>query len=204
MLGIEFLITSLVVVLLPGPGMLFTISTGLMSSKRASVFAALGCTAGIVPHLLASVLGLAAILHASSVAFQIIKYLGVAYLAYLAWVMWKESGAIDFHHESRDKKVSKVAVRAFLTNILNPKLSIFFLAFLPQFVPHNAESSIAYMLLLSAVFMLMTLAVFIAYGVCANGVRTYLLNSPGVIKWIQRTFSGVFVALGAKLAMAER
>ncbi|MFC3283749.1 LysE family translocator [Litchfieldella rifensis] len=200
----EFLITSLVVVLLPGPGMLFTISTGLMSSKRASVFAALGCTAGIVPHLLASVLGLAAILHASSVAFQTIKYLGVAYLAYLAWAMWKESGTIALRGESPDKKLSKVATRAFLINILNPKLSIFFLAFLPQFVPHNAVSPITHMLLLSSVFMVMTLAVFIVYGVFANGVRTYLSNSPALIKWIQRTFSGVFVALGAKLAMAER
>ena len=202
--SVEFFITSLIVVLLPGTGVLFTISTGLTRGKRASIFAAIGCTAGIVPHLVASVLGLAAILHASSVAFQVLKYLGVVYLAYLAWVMWKESGVIAFENVPRERQESKIAIRAFLINILNPKLSIFFLAFLPQFVPGDVASPVYYMLLLSIIFMAMTLVVFIVYGLFATGIRYYISESPQLTQWIQRLFSGVFAAMGAKLAMVER
>ncbi len=204
MLSTEFLITSLIVVLLPGTGVLFTISTGLTGGRRASIFAALGCTAGIVPHLVASVLGLAAILHTSSVAFQLLKYLGVAYLAYLTWMMWKESGVISLNNTPKERGALKIATRAFLINILNPKLSIFFLAFLPQFVPSNATTPIYHLLLLSALFMLMTLAVFIVYGLFATAVRSYISGSPRLIRWVQRSFSGIFVAMGAKLAMVER
>ncbi len=204
MFSMEFLVTSLIVVVLPGTGVIFTVSTGLTAGRRSSIFAALGCTAGIVPHLVASVFGLAAILHASSVAFQTLKYLGVIYLAYLAWTMWRESGVLEFDREPRDRGALKTTATAFLINILNPKLSIFFLAFLPQFVPRDATSPISHMLLLSAIFMLMTLAVFVAYGLFANFVRSYISGSPRVVQWIQRAFSGIFVAMGIKLATAER
>ncbi|RDE23030.1 LysE family translocator [Motiliproteus coralliicola] len=204
MVSFEFLVTSLVVVLLPGTGVLFTVSTGLTMGKRASIFAALGCTAGIIPHLVASIFGLAAILHASSVAFEVLRYIGVAYLAYLAWAMWKESGVIALDNAPKATGASKIFVRAFLINILNPKLSIFFLAFIPQFVPPEASSAVLTMLLLSAIFMGMTLAVFIVYGLFSDFVRSYLSASPTLVQWIQRSFSGVFVAMGAKLAMVER
>lgn len=204
MVSVEFWITSLIVVLLPGTGVIFTVSTGLTSGRRSSIFAALGCTAGIVPHLVASVFGLAAILHASSVAFQTLKYLGVIYLAYLAWTMWRESGVLEFDNAPREKGPIKTTVTAFLINILNPKLSIFFLAFLPQFVPQNSASPIYYMLLLSAIFMAMTLAVFVMYGLFADFVRSYVSGSPRLVKWIQRVFSGIFVAMGVKLATVDR
>ncbi len=204
MVSVEFLITSLIVVLLPGTGVILTVSTGLTGGRRSSISAALGCTAGIVPHLVASVVGLAAVLHASSVAFQTLKYLGVAYLAYLAWTMWRESGVLEFDTASRERGPLKIAVKAFLINILNPKLSIFFLAFLPQFVPRDAAYPISHMLLLSAIFMGMTLAVFVAYGVFADFVRVYVSGSPRLVRWMQRAFSGIFVALGIKLATAER
>lgn len=200
----EFLITSLIVVLIPGTGVLYTVSTGLTKGWKASIFAAFGCTAGIIPHLVASVFGLAAILHTSAVAFQILKFLGVLYLAYLAWEMWKDSGRIKLDNRYSEKKYWKIAVRAFLINILNPKLSIFFLAFLPQFVPTDAQNPIPYMLYLSAAFMLMTLIVFIGYGILANQVRLYVSQSPKIVQGIQRVFSGLFVAIGFKLATMER
>jgi threonine/homoserine/homoserine lactone efflux protein len=200
----EFLITSFIIVLMPGTGVIYTVSTGLSKGAKASLAAATGCTMGIVPHLVASVFGLAAILHASAVAFQIFKFLGVLYLAYLAWIMWKESGGVDFRSECVEKSYSKIALRAFLINILNPKLSIFFLAFLPQFVPVGAESPIAYMLTLSGVFMFMTLIVFICYGLLASKVRYYVSRSPRTIQRMQRVFAGLFVALGVKLAAMER
>ncbi|MEW7991363.1 MAG: LysE family translocator [Candidatus Thiodiazotropha sp.] len=200
----EFLLTSLIVVLVPGTGVLFTVSTGLTSGWRASIFAAIGCTLGILPHLVASVFGLAAILHTSAVVFQLFKLLGVCYLLYLAWTMWKQSGALRFDGAPVSDGYGRTAVQAFLINILNPKLSLFFLAFLPQFVPADAANPIASMLGLSMVFMLMTLVVFIGYGILANQIRGYLSQSPRLVRRIQRLFSGLFLAMGLKLAAMER
>ncbi|MEW8693431.1 MAG: LysE family translocator [Candidatus Thiodiazotropha endolucinida] len=200
----EFLITSLIVVMIPGTGVLYTVSTGLTKGWRASIFAALGCTLGIVPHLLASVFGLAAILYASALAFQLFKFLGVCYLVYLAWTMWNESGAIHFNSKPDTDGYGKIAMQAILINILNPKLSIFFLAFLPQFVPSGASSPISYMLVSSAIFMVMTLVVFVGYGVLANQVRLYVSRSPGMVQGVQKVFSGLFLAMGVKLAAMER
>ncbi|MCU7851300.1 MAG: LysE family translocator [Candidatus Thiodiazotropha sp. (ex Monitilora ramsayi)] len=204
MLSTEFIITSLIVVLIPGTGVIYTISTGLFIGWRASIFAAFGCAVGIVPHLLASILGLATILHMSAIAFQLIKFIGVAYLLYLAWSMWKETGTLKIEGKNSNKGAWEIGIKGFLINILNPKLSLFFLAFLPQFVPPETESPIVNMLLLSGIFMGMTLFVFILYGLFANSVRSYVAHSPNIIKMAQRTFAVVFAMLGAKLAMAER
>ncbi len=199
----EFLLTSLIVVLLPGTGVIYTVSTGLARGAKASIYAAAGCTAGIIPHLCASIFGIAAILHTSAVAFQVFKFLGVLYLAYLAWVMWKESGEIQFG-SLEHAGAMKVVVRGFLINILNPKLSIFFLAFLPQFVSVGVEGAFIQMLVLSGVFMLMTFVVFVGYGVLANQVRHVVSNSPSVIQGLQKVFAGMFVALGVKLAFTDQ
>jgi len=202
--NIEFIITSLIVVLIPGTGVIYTISTGLFLGWRASIFAALGCTAGIIPHLLASVLGLATIIHMSAIAFQVMKFIGVAYLFYLAWSMWKETGTLKLEGKNSNKGAWRIVIKGFLINILNPKLSLFFLAFLPQFLPPGTGSPVLNMLLLSIVFMGMTLFVFILYGLFANSVRDYVVHSPNIIKTTQRTFAVIFAMLGAKLAMAER
>ncbi|MBU1138024.1 MAG: LysE family translocator [Proteobacteria bacterium] len=204
MLSTEFLITSLVVVLVPGTGVIYTISSGLFMGFRASIAAAFGCTVGIVPHLLASILGLSAILHMSALAFQLVKYAGTAYLLYLAWSMWRETGALKFDEQDKKSSMLQIAMKGFLINILNPKLSIFFLAFLPLFVSPDAASPTLQMLLLSAVFMIMTFAIFVLYGVSAHSVRMHVVNSPKSILWLQRTFAATFAALGAKLAMSEQ
>ena len=204
MFNTEFLITSLVVVLIPGTGVIYTVSTGLFLGWRASIAAAFGCTAGIIPHLSASILGLSAILHMSAIAFQGVKFAGVIYLFYLAWSMWRETGAIKFNSPSRKNGLWQIAIRGFLINILNPKLSIFFLAFLPLFVSTNTTSPMFDMFILSIVFMAMTLIIFIMYGVTANGVRRHVVNSPRLIVWLQRSFAATFAALGAKLAMTEQ
>lgn len=209
MLLTEFVLTSLVVALLPGTGVLYTVSTGLLQGWRASLSAAFGCTLGIVPHLVASVFGLAAILHTSAVAFQFFKVLGVLYLGYLAWGMWKESGQTPVLEGNSKSKSSanghiRIAFRAILINILNPKLSIFFLAFLPQFVPANSASPITSMLTLSGIFMLMTFVVFAGYGVLAHQIRGYVTRSPRLIQHIQKSFAGLFAAMGVKLALMER
>jgi threonine/homoserine/homoserine lactone efflux protein len=200
----EFLITSLVVVLIPGTGVIYTVSTGLFLGWRASIAAAFGCTAGIIPHLSASILGLSVILHMSAVAFQVIKYAGAVYLLYLAWSMWRETGVIKFNSPAHKNSFRQIAIRGFLINILNPKLSIFFLAFLPLFVSPNSSAPMFEMFMLSVVFMAMTLIIFILYGISANGVRRYVINSPRVITRLQRSFAAIFAVLGVKLAMTDQ
>ena len=205
MITIDFLVTSLIVVLIPGTGVVFTVSTGLLHGTRASVHASLGCTAGIVPHLLAAVLGLAALLHASALAFQVLKFAGVLYLLYLAYATWRDKAAFAVDASAaRTASAWDLIVKAFLLNILNPKLSIFFLAFLPQFVSPQAASPLGQMLGLSAVFMAMTFAVFVVYGVLANAFRKAVIESPRVQAWLRRTFAGAFAGLGVNLALTER
>jgi threonine/homoserine/homoserine lactone efflux protein len=201
---IEFLITSFIIVVSPGTGVLYTLATGLSRGSRASIVAAFGCTLGIVPHMAAAILGLAALLHTSALAFQAFKYVGVAYLLYMAWSALREHGALSVEKQEGARSALKVTTTAILINILNPKLSIFFLAFLPQFVSAEETSPLSRMLELSAVFMLMTFVVFVGYGLFAAAIRDRIISRPRVMTWMRRTFAGAFVALGAKLAFAER
>src|SRR6266436_4542114 len=203
-MSIEFLVTSLIVVVSPGTGVLYTLATGLSRGSRASVVAAFGCTIGIVPHMAAAIMGLAALLHASALAFQTFKYVGVAYLLYMAWNTLREQGALKVEKEVGARSAAQVTVTAILINILNPKLSIFFLAFLPQFVAADESAPLARMLELSGAFMAMTFAVFAVYGLFAAGVRDRIITRPKVMAWLRRSFAAGFAALGAKLALAER
>jgi threonine/homoserine/homoserine lactone efflux protein len=201
---LEFLITSFIVVISPGTGVLFTLATGLSRGARASIVAAFGCTLGIVPHLAAAIMGLAALLHTSALAFQIFKYLGVAYLLFMAWSTLRESGALKVEKEVGARSAMQVTVTAILINILNPKLSIFFLAFLPQFISAGEAQPLSRMLELSGVFMLMTFVVFVGYGLFAASIRDHVISRPRVLTWMRRSFAAAFAALGAKLAFADR
>ena len=207
-MSIEFLITSLIVVLAPGTGVIYTLAAGLGLGLRGSVFAATGCTLGILPHIAATVLGLAAIVHASALAFTVLKYAGVAYLLYLAWSAWRESGTLSVGSGSRETRMGRVLVRGITINLLNPKLTIFFLAFLPQFIDTRVDGGTAnpapQMIWLGGVFMAMTLAVFVCYGALASLARTYVIEQPTVMKLLRRSFAVAFAALGARLALAER
>ena len=200
----EFLLTSFIVVVSPGTGVLFTLAAGLSRGARASVVAAFGCTLGIVPHMAAAILGLAALLHASALAFEIFKYIGVAYLLYMAWMTLKEHGALKVENKVDQKSAAQVIVHAILINILNPKLSIFFFAFLPQFVSAEEAQPVLRMSELSAVFMLLTFVVFVGYGLFAASIRNHVISRPRVLTWMRRAFAGAFAALGAKLALADR
>jgi threonine/homoserine/homoserine lactone efflux protein len=253
-MSLEFLITSLIVIVSPGTGVLYTLAAGLSRGARASVVAAFGCTLGIVPHMAAAVLGLAALLHASALAFQTLKWLGVAYLLYMAWNALREKGAlrvevenaespqpfVPAHSRPKDGVASladagtqgqeqgknwvpafagtngeslrsspnfradlKVTIEGILINILNPKLSIFFFAFLPQFVKGDEAHPLGHMLMLSAVFMGLTFVVFVGYGLFAAKVREHVISRPRVLTWMRRTFAAAFVALGLRLAFAE-
>jgi threonine/homoserine/homoserine lactone efflux protein len=201
--SIDFLITSLIIIVSPGTGVLYTLTAGLSRGSRASVIAAFGCTLGIVPHMAAAIMGLAALLHTSALAFQTFKYLGVAYLLYMAWHALREQGALRVEKEIGARSALQVTVNAILINILNPKLSIFFFAFLPQFVSASEAHPLSRMLELSVVFMLLTFAVFVGYGLFAAAIRNHVISRPRVLTWMRRAFAGAFVALGAKLALAD-
>ena len=203
-MSVAFLLTSLVVVASPGTGVLYTLASALNGGARAAIAASLGCTLGILPAMLAAMVGLAAVLHASALAFAALKWLGVGYLLYMAWQSLRERGALSVETREGGAADARIIARGFLVNILNPKLSIFFLAFLPQFISADEIHPLARMSELSAAFMLMTFVVFALYGLFAAGVRDHVVSRPTVMAWLRRAFAGGFALLGAKLAFAER
>lgn len=198
---LQFLLTAFVVVIAPGAGVIYTLALGLGQGRRASVAAAFGCTFGIVPHLLAAIFGLAAILHTSAILFTAVKFAGVGYLLYLAWQAVRSDGALAIQpNRSRDADW-RIARQGALINILNPKLSIFFLALLPPFLSGNPATATSEMMAMGAIFMAMTFAVFVAYGVFAAAARDYLLQSERVMRWLNRGFAAIFAALARRLAL---
>jgi threonine/homoserine/homoserine lactone efflux protein len=203
-MSIEFLVTSVVVILLPGTGVLYTLSVGLGQGIRPSIVAAFGCTLGIVPHILASIAGLAAVLHTSALAFQILKYLGVAYLFYMAWMIMREDGALQVSERHTQTPYVRIILNGILLNVLNPKLTLFFLAFLPQFVPAKSGNPMLAMLWLSAAFMLLTFLVFVGYGAFSAAARNQIISRPKVLLWFRRSFAATFGVLGLKLALSEK
>lgn len=201
---LSFLLTTLIVVASPGTGVLYTLAVALAQGSRASVAAAFGCTLGILPQMIGAMLGLAAILHASALAFAALKWCGVAYLLYMAWQALREKGALAISSAPSAASQRRVIVTAILINILNPKLSMFFFAFLPQFIAVDEPNPAARLLELSAVFMAMTFAVFALYGLFAASVRDRVISRPAVLAWLRRGFATGFAALGARLALSER
>lgn len=204
MISAEFLITSLIVVLIPGAGVVFTVSTGLIQGRTASALAALGCTLGILPHLAATILGLAAVIHTSAEAFQLLKYAGGGYLIYLAYTTWRDRSAFTLAQVASRTASHSLIIRAILLNLLNPKLTIFFLAFLPQFAEPGSASSLNQLLILSSIFMAMTFVVFVTYGFLAHAFRKLVIESQRVQDWLRRGFAAVFAGLGTQLVLSER
>jgi threonine/homoserine/homoserine lactone efflux protein len=202
--SVAFLLTTLIIVATPGTGVLYTLAAGLSRGARASIVAAVGCTLGIVPPMVAAITGLAALLHTSALAFQTLRYAGVAYLLYMAWKTLRDTGALQVDAHTAPRSAAMVIARGILINVLNPKLTIFFVAFLPQFVGAHEPNAPLRMLELSAIFMLVTFVVFVGYGVSAAAVRTHIVARPRVLTWMRRVFAGAFVALGARLALPER
>lgn len=203
-MNLEFLTLSLLVVASPGTGAAVTIAAGLSRGTRTALVAAFGCTLGIVPHMLAAVTGLAAVLHASALAFEAVKFAGVAYLLYIAWMTWREQDVLKIEPEGARRSDAQIIRHAVFVNLLNPKLSVFFLAFLPQFVARGDAAPTLTLLQLSAIFMAMTFGVFAVYGAFAARMREHVLGSATAMAWLRRSFAVTFVGLGVKLALTPR
>lgn len=199
-MSFAFLLTTLVVVVTPGTGLVHTLAAGLSGGRREGVLTALGSTLSVVPHVIATVTGAAALLHTSATAFHVLRYAGVAYLLYMAWDMLRDQGAIEVRQDAARAGTGRVIGRAVLVNLLNPKVTIFFLAFLPQFVSPGEPHTALRMLALGGVFMLVTWVVFTLVGLLAASVRGELVSRPRVMTWLRRGFAGTFLLLGARLA----
>lgn len=201
MISLQFLLTALVVVVIPGTGVLYCVALGLGRGRRASVWAALGCTIGIVPHLAAATVGLAALLHASALAFQVVKLAGIAYLLWLAWQALRTGGALSVAPDAAPLSGPRIALRGALINILNPKLSVFFLALLPPFLSGDPGTATLEMAVLGGLFMALTFAVFVLYGALAAGARDRVLQNPSALRWLSRGIAALFAGLAARLAL---
>lgn len=208
-MSFEFLVTSLIVVVIPGTGVLYTVSSALAGGLRIGLFAAVGCTLGIVPHLLAAMVGLSGVMQAGAAVFEVVRYAGVAYLIYMGVGMLRGTGALQFG-DAADRNTADtppplaIVRRGILLNVLNPKLTVFFFAFLPQFLDRSAGAVDARLFGLSAIFMLMTLIVFAAYAYAAAAVRAFILGAPVVRLWVQRVLGAVLIGFAAKLATTDR
>lgn len=200
MISLQFLITAFVVVIAPGTGVVYTLAIGLGQGKLPAFWAALGCTLGIVPHLLAATLGLAALLHTSASLFTVVKIMGVAYLLYLAWQALKSDGALAIRPDITCEPAMRITRRGVLINILNPKLSIFFLALLPPFLSGNPATATLEMSLLGGVFMMLTFVTFLFYGLFAATARNWFMGNVTILRWLNRSIAGIFVALAVRLA----
>jgi threonine/homoserine/homoserine lactone efflux protein len=204
MITLSFILTALVVVLIPGTGVIYTINTGLSKNAKYAVAAAVGCTFGIVPHMAACILGLSAIMNMSAKVFMVIKYAGAAYLLYLAWKTWTTAGSIEFGRDTIAPQCIHVAAKGIVLNLLNPKLTLFFLSFLPQFIPAGAENKTQCMIILSLIFMVMTLVLFTGYGLLAAVIRNLVVQRKSIMKNVGRGFACIFAGLAVKLALEDR
>lgn len=203
MISYGFILTSLIVVVIPGTGVIYTVSTGISGNRKDSIAAAFGCTAGIIPHLLASMIGLSAIFYASSLVFRIIKMIGVAYLFFLGIGMIRDRSGFKINEKINENNRIRIVVKGILINLLNPKLTLFFFSFLPQFIDNDNSAYFLQLMLLGGFFMILTLIIFILYGILANYFRQFIFNSPKVIHRIQQSFGLLFIGLAAKLAVSD-
>ena len=205
-MSVEFLLTSLVVVLIPGTGVLYTVSSSIGGGRRRGLFAAIGCTLGIVPHMLAAMmLGLSAIMQAGSAAFEVVRWAGVAYLVFMGVSMIREAGALPPDDENSSiGPMGPVVRRGILLNVLNPKLTLFFFAFLPQFLDASPGLLDARLIGLGGIFMLMTLAVFAVYAYASAAFRDLVLAAPAARRWVERALGAFLIGFAARLAFADR
>jgi threonine/homoserine/homoserine lactone efflux protein len=204
-MSVEFLLTSLVVVLIPGTGVLYTVSSSIGGGRRRGLIAAVGCTLGIVPHMLAAMLGLSGIMQAGSVVFEAVRWAGVAYLVFMGASMIRDARELSLDDVNAGPgPMGPVVWRGILLNVLNPKLTLFFFAFLPQFLDASPSLLDARLILLGGVFMLMTLAVFAVYALASAGARDLILAAPTARRWIERTLGAFLIGFAAKLALTDR
>ncbi|CAB3664698.1 LysE family translocator [Paraburkholderia rhynchosiae] len=198
-----FLATSIAITMAPGPDNLQVLARGISQGRAAGLVAALGFAAGITFHTTLAALGVAALLRSSPLAFQAIKLAGAAYLVWIGIKALRSHG-LATAHERTPQPLMTVFRQSVFGNLLNPKVTLFFIVFLPQFVqPHGEQSVTVQMLELGALFMLQTVAVFSLFGVCAGIIGGWLKRRPRVGVWLDRLAGATFIAIGIRVALRD-
>ncbi len=200
MVSLGFLATSLIVIIIPGTGVIYTVTTSLSGNKRSAFLAAFGCTLGILPHILAAILGISVILNTGAQIFKIIRIIGVLYLIYLGIGLLKAENGIKIGEKKKERPFL-IITKAILINLLNPKLTLFFLSFLPQFIEPDSLNTRIEMISLSLVFMGLTFIIFCSYGLLANSFRSVLIKSPKLFNRIQQGFGIILIGFAGKIAL---
>lgn len=198
-----FLGASIALTIAPGPDNIFVMTQGMARGRKPAIITALGMCSGISIHTIAAAFGISAVFYSSVIAFNVLKYAGAAYLLYLACRTLKERSAVSLSPPD-DKPVMALFKRGFIMNVLNPKVAMFFLAFLPQFVTPNTGYFPLQMLLLGAVFMVQAAIIFCLIGYFSGNIGSYILARPKIAKRFDWITAGVFTSLGVRLALAER
>ena len=220
---LEFVATSTLVVLLPGIGVIYTVSNAVAGGPAAGLRAAFGCTLGIVPHLILAFLGLSGLMQLGASVFELVRWAGVAYLVWMGVGLLREHGGIALDAapdaaagadgQRRNVGAARIVVRGVLVNLLNPKLTAFFFAFLPQFVGVAAHDTAGWapapaidprLFGLASLFMLITLAGFVSYALIGAFVGRRAARAPAALAWTRRAFGALLLGFAARLAVTER
>lgn len=199
----EFLVTTIILTATPGTGAVFTAAAAISHGIRSGLAAAAGCTLGMIPHLALALTGAAALLAASAVAFESLRWIGVAYLLYMAWGTWRSTSLVAPQRDIAPS-VRRTIATAILVNLPNPKLTLYFFVMIPMFVDPGAPGALPQMIRLGAAAMAITLAIFAAYALAASWLRRYVIGRPRVERWTGRVFALTFVLLAAFLALTPR
>ncbi len=201
---VYFLGASVLLTLAPGPDNTFVIAQGLSRGRKAAMITALGMCSGISVHTTAASLGISTLLYSSAVAFRLLKYAGAVYLLYLAYKAVQEHSIWLAQNEGTPPRLLSLFRRGFIMNVLNPKVALFFLAFLPQFIGPDGISAPLQMMILGLIFMVQGVIIFCAIGFLSGSVGNVLLKYPAISKYFAWLTAGVFVCLGLRLAFARR
>jgi threonine/homoserine/homoserine lactone efflux protein len=201
----EFLVTSFLVALIPGTGVVYTVSSAIGGGWRPGLFAAVGCTLGILPHMAAAMLGLSGVMQTGATVFEAVRWAGVAYLVFIGLSMFRGGGAMSVTGAAgTSASTAAVVRRGILLNLLNPKLTLFFFAFLPQFLDADAGLLDARLIGLGGLFMLVTFVVFAGYAYVSAVFRDRMLSAPVAQRWVERTIGSLLIGFAAKLALSDR
>ncbi len=201
-----FLCASMALTVAPGPDNIFVVTQGMARGRRAALVTAWGMCSGVTVHTLAAAAGISALFYSSALAFRSVKYAGAAYLLYLAWQMLRENGSMTLSPVSSVAAPSTSALfrRGFIMNVLNPKVALFFLAFLPQFTVREAGNIPLQMLLLGFIFMVQGMVIFTLIGFFSGNVGRWIGRRPRAGRYFTWLAGGIFATLGLRLALAER
>ncbi len=199
-----FIAVSWALILSPGPDMIYVITRGMAHGRRAGVLSAVGVVCGILAHTTAAALGLTLILQTSAFAFLFVKFVGAAYLLYLGIKSWRDRGTFHLQTTASMANSSTLFWQGVLSNVLNPKIAIFFLAFLPQFVDQGSAQITLQMVVLGLTFAGFGLCFLLVVGYSSGTIGRWLTYRPQYAQFFQRLAGGILIALGIRLALTEK